>query len=142
MQFRTISALALAAGLFAPTVHAQDASHQAIILGRAAFADHCAGCHGESGKGDGVFAPELSIPPRDLTKLAANAGGTFPFTDVYELIDGRRKARTHTFSMMPVWGNYFSSDVLTDRGISQMDADSIVQGRILSLVFYLQTLQE
>ena len=38
----------------------------------------CAGCHGVSGKGDGVIAGELPVAPADLTLLSASNGGVFP----------------------------------------------------------------
>ncbi|HZW10416.1 MAG TPA: cytochrome c [Phycisphaerales bacterium] len=35
--------------------------------GAAVFKLHCATCHGESGKGDGIGAAALAVKPRDLT---------------------------------------------------------------------------
>ena len=43
---------------------------------------YCAACHGVSGKGDGPAAPALKIPPTDLTRLTANAGGKYPMMHV------------------------------------------------------------
>jgi cbb3-type cytochrome oxidase subunit 1/mono/diheme cytochrome c family protein len=38
-----------------------------VLLGKAAFARNCAGCHGPAGKGDGPAAESLLPRPRDLT---------------------------------------------------------------------------
>jgi cytochrome c oxidase cbb3-type subunit I/II len=38
-----------------------------VLLGKAAFARDCAGCHGATGKGDGPAAESLLPKPRDLT---------------------------------------------------------------------------
>jgi cytochrome c oxidase cbb3-type subunit I/II len=38
-----------------------------VLLGKAAFAHNCAGCHGSAGKGDGPAAESLLPRPRDLT---------------------------------------------------------------------------
>ncbi len=43
---------------------------------------------------------------------------------------------------MPIWGDHFLKDTLEDRGVSEADAEHIVQGRILSLVYYLESIQE
>jgi putative copper export protein/mono/diheme cytochrome c family protein len=38
-----------------------------IVDGAALFPQYCAGCHGESGRGDGIEAAGLPVPPADLT---------------------------------------------------------------------------
>jgi len=40
---------------------------QSIAIGKAAFATHCASCHGPEGHGDGPASVGLAIPPADLT---------------------------------------------------------------------------
>ena len=42
-------------------------SAHSIAAGRALFAEHCVGCHGDSGRGDGPVAQDLRAPPADLT---------------------------------------------------------------------------
>ncbi len=37
-----------------------------VVRGEALFAARCAVCHGPDGRGDGLFAPDLPAPPRDL----------------------------------------------------------------------------
>jgi mono/diheme cytochrome c family protein len=44
-----------------------DATPQSIALGRAAYAMHCANCHGQYLRGDGPGSAGLAIPPADLT---------------------------------------------------------------------------
>ncbi|HYC78003.1 MAG TPA: c-type cytochrome [Planctomycetota bacterium] len=53
---------------------AQDPDDPAKLPGWAAYVKHCAPCHGESGRGDGVAARFLDPPPRDFDR------GRFRFT--------------------------------------------------------------
>lgn len=133
---------ALAAGIWAQTATAQGAD-QAIVLGKAAYNASCASCHGADGTGHGPTGESLMVAPIDLTALTRKSGGMFPFSEVYQMIDGRKVVRPHgTDSPMPVWGNYFMADSLADRSLSPEDATHVMQGRILSLVYYLQTIQQ
>ena len=78
-----------------------------------------------------------------IDQAAHQSDGVFPFSELYQLIDGTKMVRTHgDFTSMPVWGDYFMEDTLADRGISQEDAAHVVQGRILSLVYYIQSIQQ
>jgi mono/diheme cytochrome c family protein len=99
----------------------------------------CAICHGAEGKGDGAYAPLLKVAPPDLTTLAERNGGTFPFLDVLMIVDGRSGVRAHGDSAMPIWGNIFS-DSAADAG--PYGAEIIARGRILSIVYYLESIQE
>jgi len=108
-------------------------------LGQREFMNYCASCHGESGMGNGPVAEFLSVTPPNLTGLAARNGGEFPYLDVFMIIDGRTGIGPHG-SDMPVWGDIFKMhevDVSTDYG-----AEIIVRGRILSLVKYLESIQQ
>jgi putative copper resistance protein D len=40
---------------------------QSIAVGAELYAQHCAGCHGQHGRGDGPVAQDLQPPPPDLT---------------------------------------------------------------------------
>jgi hypothetical protein len=53
------------------------------------YQSSCAACHGIDVKGDGPVSTELKTPPADLTVLAKNNNGTFPYDMVYQVIDGR-----------------------------------------------------
>ena len=39
----------------------------AIVRGAALYPQHCAGCHGSTGRGDGAAGAQLAVPPADLT---------------------------------------------------------------------------
>lgn len=126
--------VALAAG-------AAQAQDSAIILGKSTFGARCALCHGEDGKGGGEIAGLFRVPPADLTKMAERNDGTFPFARVYSIIvDGMDQAG-HGDSKMPIWGDYFIADALEDRGVKMSDAVDIATGRVLSLTYYLESIQ-
>jgi high-affinity iron transporter len=42
-------------------------------LGAAVYAQHCAGCHGPTGKGDGPAAAALQPPPKDISRPRSEA---------------------------------------------------------------------
>lgn len=107
--------------------------------GKEEFMVACAGCHGESGKGDGPLAPMLNIETPSLTGLSAANGGVFPFETAFLTIDGRGGVRAHG-SAMPVWGMRFSASAA--EGVAPETAELIARGRVLSLVYYLQSIQE
>jgi mono/diheme cytochrome c family protein len=107
--------------------------------GKIVFEDNCMVCHGRGGKGDGIMATFnlLQVSPPDLTLLAKRNGGKFPFWHVYGVIDGRDPLKAHGSREMPLWGDEFRLDA----GTGTM-AQAEVRGKILSLVYYLQSLQE
>ena len=98
----------------------------------------CAGCHGESGKGDGPLAELLKISPPNLSELTRANDGRFPFEMVLVTIDGRDGVRAHG-SPMPIWGERFHASATSQRGET---AEMVARGRILSLVYYLQSIQQ
>lgn len=107
--------------------------------GRAEYMIACAVCHGESGMGNGPFAGVLNIEVPNLTSLAAANGGQFPFLKTMMVIDGRTGVRGHG-SNMPVWGDRFQSSALDEAGV--FGAEMIVRGRLLSLVEYIESIQQ
>jgi hypothetical protein len=112
-------------------------------FGKQEFIRSCAACHGESGKGGGLVAGLLLVRPPDLTLIRERHGGKFPASWVYRIIDGRNDLRAHGRGEMPIWGDRYRADAL--RGLPlplNVDADAVVHGRILSLVFYLDLIQE
>ena len=126
-----------AAFAFGPApVVAQDAA-----LGQEIFMDRCSVCHGEAGAGDGLVAELFDRKPRDLTTLARDNDGVYPFDAVYQSIDGRRDIPGHGYSKMPIWGEYFMEDALADTSVNPKNAKEITQGRILAIAYYLQTIQ-
>lgn len=98
----------------------------------------CAGCHGESAKGDGPVAGVLNIETPDLTGLAARNGGTFPFQYTLSMIDRRNVTPVHG-DAMPIWGDRFQASATSQRGET---AEMVARGRILSLVYYLESVQQ
>ncbi len=100
--------------------------------GQQVFAENCAHCHGDKGKGDGPMASVLSVKPTDLTQLAKRNGGKFDFWKEFNTIDGRDILRAHGASQMPIWGSKFSNEW----GRAGMRA------RLIEVTFYIQSIQE
>ena len=108
-------------------------------LGREEYMVACAGCHGESARWDGPLAHLLNIHTPDLTNLAATVGnGEFPFQYTVWMVDGRNIIRAHG-NEMPVWGDRFQASASSERGET---AEMVARGRILSLVYYLESIQQ
>ncbi|MDP2084551.1 MAG: c-type cytochrome [Gemmobacter sp.] len=72
--------------------------------GRALYADYCAACHGDSGKGDGPAASGVSPRPADLTMLAARNGGVFPVVRVMGKVYGYSQGKGGGGGPMPEFG--------------------------------------
>jgi mono/diheme cytochrome c family protein len=70
------------------------------------YQNYCAECHGLHGKGDGPsrLTIPMNPPPNDLTLMAKKNGGTFPFDEVVDSIDGRKNIPSHARLQMPFWG--------------------------------------
>jgi mono/diheme cytochrome c family protein len=75
-----------------------------VAPGKIEYLSSCAACHGEDGKGNGILASVLKVPPADLTTLARRNGGYFPVAAVTEIIDGRTLIAAHGTREMPIWG--------------------------------------
>ena len=110
----------------------------AEVAGEHEYNVACAGCHGESAMGDGPLADLLNISTPSLLELTRANDGAFPFEAVLTTIDGRDGVRAHG-STMPIWGERFQSSATSQRGET---ADMVARGRILSLVYYLQSIQQ
>ncbi|NDR57984.1 c-type cytochrome [Aliiruegeria sabulilitoris] len=129
----------LAVGLcvsLAPT--ALLSQERAEELGKQEYTVACAGCHGESAMGDGPLAGLLNISTPSLLELSQANGGTFPYEAVLTTIDGRDGVRAHG-SSMPIWGERFQSSATSQRGET---AEMVARGRILSLIYHLQSIQK
>lgn len=109
---------------------------EVAAAGKPAYDRNCAVCHGREGKGDGVAAGMLTVKPADLTQISKNNGGNFPFWRVYRVIDGREDVKGHGTRDMPLWGEVFRMEAS-----ASITAQSQVRGRILELVYYLQSIQ-
>lgn len=113
-----------------------------IDIGKDEYDVSCAVCHGYTGKGNGPMMSQLVIRMPDLTMLAKNNNGVFPFDRVYQIIDGRQEVKSHGSRDMPVWGQRFNrqSSVYFDNYPPQ-DSELAARSRILALTEYLYRLQ-
>jgi mono/diheme cytochrome c family protein len=129
VSFMLCLALVLATASFAS---AQD-------TGKQDFTKHCVGCHGADGKGHG---PDLyilaGVKPADLTVLSKKNGGVFPFQDVEDTIDGRKKVPKHNRFDMPFWGVTFQQSGKEFTPESEAKAKE----RIDNVIRYIETLQQ
>jgi len=108
------------------------ASAQDIDVGKTEYQSGCAACHGIDAKGNGPVSKELKTPPTDLTVLAKNNNGVFPYDMVYRVIDGRNSTiGSHGTREMPIWGYRF--------GPPQAFR---FKNRILAVIEYLKRIQE
>ena len=105
----------------------------------------CAGCHGESAKGDGPLAGLLEITTPDLTQITARAeADAFPFGMTLGVIDGRNEVRAHG-GPMPIWGERYVARAREPRepyDVNPEAAELVARGRLMSLVLYLESIQE
>jgi mono/diheme cytochrome c family protein len=109
---------------------------EVTAAGRKVYEQNCAVCHGREGKGDGGAVSVLTMKPADLTQISKKHNGEFPFWRVYKVIDGREEMKGHGTRDMPIWGMEFRLQAGSSAG-----AESEVRGRILELVYYLQSIQ-
>lgn len=118
------------------------AAAQDFSYGQSLFKRNCAVCHGLDAAGDGPVADKFLQAPRNLRQLAADNNGIFPFSEVYQTIDGRRTIGAHGTTEMPIWGELFYAEALPKEFHPGVTAEDVVQTRILGLVYYLQSIQE
>ncbi len=74
----------------------------------------------------------------DLTSLAANNDGEFPFQEVEKEIAGESRVVSHGTIDMPIWGQAFK-DVRPD--MKHFRRDALARQRIFNLTEYLATIQ-
>jgi mono/diheme cytochrome c family protein len=135
-RLATMVAVAAMTALAATAVSAQ-----ASKLGQREYQNSCAVCHGAGGKGDGSYGGLLGTRVPDLTLMQKNNGGVFPFTRVFETIDGGVVVKAHGSREMPIWGNRYRVEAAGYYVDVPYDERAFVQARILALVEYLSTLQ-
>lgn len=104
--------------------------------GKALYNELCAVCHGAGGKGDGPAAAALTMMPTNLTRLAKQEGGKFPFEAVRRYIQGADEVTAHGNREMPIWGQVFRSMGSVDTARSQAEL------RTHNLVKYIESIQE
>jgi mono/diheme cytochrome c family protein len=108
-----------------------------VTAGELEFQASCAVCHGVDARGQGIMSKYLTLPAPNLRNLAKDNAGSFPFWEVYRVIEGRG-VPAHGSRNMPIWGERFRAE----GGANGKAAQAQAAGRILSVVFYLQHLQE
>lgn len=115
-----------------------------LDVGKMEYEASCAVCHGLTGKGDdGPLKSLFARPVPNLTVLAKNNKGVFPFDRVYQIIDGRQEIKAHGPRKMPVWGRAFSmQSSIYFENCPPQDSESAARSRILALTEYLYRLQE
>ena len=125
--------LALAALMLSP------AAAEEPGYGELEYLDSCAACHGADGRGGGPLAGELVTRPSDLTRLAEQNGGEFPYWRVFAVIDGRYVVPGHGDRDMPVWGRQFLEGDVQARG--PKGGEKATTDRIFELTNYVRSLQ-
>uniref|UniRef100_UPI0025ED75C4 c-type cytochrome n=1 Tax=Yoonia sp. TaxID=2212373 RepID=UPI0025ED75C4 len=107
----------------------------------AEFLNSCASCHGANGKGAGFLTRLFrGIDPGDLTQLAANNDGQFPYDRVYHVIDGRDDIAAHGDRKMPVWGDRYMASSMSQFGPDEVNQFR-VRSSILELTNFIQSIQ-
>jgi Cytochrome C oxidase, cbb3-type, subunit III len=113
-----------------------------LDIGRMQYDSACAACHGSTGKGDGPLKLQLVSRIPDLTVLARNNNGVFPFDRIYQIIDGRQEVKAHGPREMPVWGGTFNKQSsIFFENYPPYDNESNARSRMLALTEYLYRLQ-
>ena len=120
-----------------PILSSQD---DPVIKGAETFKIKCASCHGEDAKGKNAADIDLDVNPPDLSSISKRNNGQFPVSRIYAIIDGREAVQNHGTRTMPTWGSLFLSDTIWE-GCSQVD-ETIVRGRIMELILYLDSIQQ
>ncbi|MDP2822532.1 MAG: hypothetical protein Q8O52_07615 [Sulfuritalea sp.] len=118
------------------------AADKLVDVGKFEYEGACAVCHGITGTGNGPFMGQLATRVPDLTVLARNNSGVFPFDRVYQVIDGRQELKAHGSREMPIWGRSFrmQSSAFFENYPAH-DIESSARSRILALTEYLYRLQ-
>ena len=114
----------------------QAQEQEVAAAGKPVYDQYCASCRGREAKGDGPAMNLLTVKPADLTQISKRNNGTFPFWKTYRVVDGREDIKGHGSRDMPIWGAEFRSEAS-----SSPVAQTQVRGRILELVYYLQSIQ-
>ena len=106
-----------------------------LAIGSEEFQESCAACHGADASGRGELANKLLKPPKDLTRLAEQNGGTFPFWRVFDVIAGDTTIEGHDTSHMPL----FSQRMHGQEAAGIFPPAPL---RVLALTHYLESIQE
>lgn len=136
---KSLSNLIIGAGLVGSTFFAVGVNAEPSKWVKADYVNSCASCHGVDGTGNGPVADQLKGEPTDLTMLAKNNGGIFPYPQVYRTIDGTWEQgylRAHGSEEMPVWGDVFRKKAMHHQSYLE------TKGRIMAIIQYIESLQK
>lgn len=106
-------------------------------FGRHEYEARCAGCHGASGDGDGVNRPYLDRSPADLTALAREHGGEFPYEEFYEVVAGTDGAEGD----MPCFATVYEEAAREDSLDVPYEQERYLETRLVALGDYVARLQ-
>jgi mono/diheme cytochrome c family protein len=123
----------LAGGLFFGVWNLAAEDKACVAWGKQLFANNCAACHGEEGRGNGPAANSLKTQPTDLRLISKTHEGKFPREWVEGFIEGSATLGSHGKREMPVWGQIFTKNsTLGPAG---------AQAAISALTDYIATIQ-
>ncbi len=125
-----VPVLALATGCAVPMAE--------VEVGRAAFQDNCASCHGKRAMGDGPMAVFVSSGVPNLRELGFRNGGSFPEAHVVQVIT--RVSDLHTgIVAMPDFGALLTADptVYTAPDGREIQTDA----KVIAITRYLESIQ-
>ncbi len=108
----------------------------AVHLGQQDYVKYCGSCHGPAGEGDGIASRLFKTVPSNLTLLARENGGKFPVNEVLSIVAGDTPIAAHGTREMPVW-----SEIIGRPESAGMVTQQAVNGRILTIIRYLETIQ-
>jgi cytochrome c oxidase cbb3-type subunit 2 len=94
-----------------------------LARGRELYQQHCAACHGDEGRGNGLGAPHLQIRPRDFTI-------------------GKYKWRSTVIGNLPTDGDLFRTIVRGLPGTAMPSWRELPEERVWLLVDYVKTFYE
>lgn len=141
MNYLTTTKLSLsltALTLMAGVSYAQTSK---IDLGKQESQENCAVCHGANGKGGGPYVEFLRKGVPDLTQLTKSNGGVFPVNRMYETIEGAN-VPSHGSRDMPIWGLDYRIKAGEYYADMPYNPEPYVRARILTLIEYINRLQE
>lgn len=140
----TASTSLLAGALLLPVLAyglVSGAAAQDVKIGQEEYRMHCAACHGLEGRGDGPIGQILKTPAPNLAQITERNGGKFPVQKIYDIIEGSSVLAAHGTRDMPLWGDRYRAAPDPQTPDQAAAASDLAQQRILSLVYFLGTLQ-
>ena len=139
----TVHAIWIALAIAIATIGIMDeVDAQGTELGKNEYLKSCASCHGVTGKGDGPVVKSLIKPPPDLTKLSEANKGLFPFSRVFDVIDGKSTSSSMAQGTCPC-GEVYMREWISGLPLnfSKDLAEAMVRMRMLMLIEYIASLQ-